>query len=103
MDQFRSYGEYNYSDKKSASTAIGFLLVGLGVGAITALLMAPKTGMQMRKAMRRRFEDARDQMGERMNDWRDRASEAWEHREEWAENAKSKVQPFMRRARSSDW
>ena len=52
-------GSYE-SDRSSVGTAITFLMVGIGVGALTALLLAPKTGKQLRRDLRRRFDDARD-------------------------------------------
>ena len=38
MDDFRAMGDYRYSEKNNSLTAITFLLVGLGIGAIAALL-----------------------------------------------------------------
>ena len=48
MDDFNTSGEYRFSDKNTGVTAVTFLLIGLGIGAITALLLAPKSGNQMR-------------------------------------------------------
>lgn len=95
MDEYRTYGEYSPSDRNAATTAITFLLVGLGIGALTALLMAPTTGRKMRNMVRRRYEDARESMG----DWGERASEVWNRREEWADTARSKVEPMIGRMR----
>ena len=48
-------GKYE-SSGGSAGTAITFLLIGLGVGAAVGLLLAPKTGRQLRKDLRRGYE-----------------------------------------------
>ena len=67
--------------------ALTFLLVGLGVGAITALLLAPKSGRQMRKLIRRKYEDAREQLDDlqgQAGDWVERGSK-------WAKQAGARV------------
>jgi gas vesicle protein len=37
-------GRYESSRDSNVGTAVTFLLIGLGAGALTALLLAPKTG-----------------------------------------------------------
>ena len=95
MNQFKSMGDYQYSEKKNSVTALTFLLVGVGIGAIAALLMAPKSGKQMRKAVRRRMEDARDAAEE----YRGKAGDYWDRSSEWASDAKERVRPFMKKIR----
>ena len=63
-------GKYE-SSGGAAGTAITFLLIGLGVGAALALLLAPKTGQQLRKDMRRSYDDAL----ETVSGWTDEAKE----------------------------
>ncbi|MGB7643256.1 MAG: YtxH domain-containing protein, partial [Terriglobales bacterium] len=48
-------GKYE-SSGGGAGTAITFLLIGLGVGAAVGLLLAPKTGRQLRKDLRRGYD-----------------------------------------------
>jgi gas vesicle protein len=67
-----SSGKYESSDGNSIGTAVTFLLIGIGIGAATALLLAPKTGKQFRKDLKRGYGDARD----RISDWSDDAREA---------------------------
>jgi gas vesicle protein len=95
MDDFKAMGDYRYSDKGNGFTAITFLLVGLGIGAITALLLAPTKGKHMRKIVRRRFEDARDSV----DDLSSRAGDYWEKGSEWANNQKDRVTPLMKKMR----
>ncbi len=52
-------GNYESSDS-NVGTAVTFLLIGLGIGAAVALLLAPKTGKQLRKDLRRGYADAVD-------------------------------------------
>ena len=63
-------GKYESSDS-GAGTALVFLLIGLGVGATVGLLLAPKTGRQLRKDLRRSYDDA---LGT-VSDWTDEAKE----------------------------
>ncbi len=92
MADFR-FGNYEFSRRqRHFTTAFSFLAIGMGLGALAALFITPKTGKQLRKDVRRKYEDARDaveNMGER-------ASDIWEKREEWAEAARRKAEPVTR-------
>src|SRR6516165_11955231 len=96
MADFR-FGDYELSNRRNRNfaTALSFLAIGLGIGALTALLVTPKTGRQIRKDLRRRYEDAREAIG----DFGDRAGDIWGRGEEWAEAARRKVEPMARRFR----
>lgn len=95
MADFR-FGDYTFSRRqRGITTALSFLAIGLGIGALTALFIAPKSGKQLRKDVRRRYEDAREAVG----DFTDRASDMWERGEEWADAARKKVEPVARRFR----
>jgi len=95
MADFR-FGDYQFSRRQSNYTsALSFLAIGLGLGALAALLITPKTGKQVRKDVRRTYEDARDAVG----DFKGRASDIWDRRDEWANAAKRKVEPVTRRFR----
>lgn len=93
MSSHQSFGEYRSSGAGRTGTAVAMLLIGLGIGAVVALLYAPKTGKQIRKTLRRRVEDARDTM----QDWSDQANEVIDRGSDWASNARDKVAPFARR------
>jgi gas vesicle protein len=89
--EYAGEGEYRSSDS-NASLGLTLLFVGLAIGALTALLVAPKTGKQMRKTLRRKYEDARDAMedlGDQASDWIDKGSD-------WADKAKSRVGPLTK-------
>jgi len=70
--------------------ALTFLCVGLGVGALTALMLAPRTGKQLRRSLKRCYEDAR----EVFKDFSDQASEAWDRGTEYAGAMREKVAPI---------
>lgn len=95
MDEYRTVGEYRYSEKGSATTALTFLFIGIGVGTIVALLFAPKSGKQFRRNIRRKYEDAVDAVDE----LRDQAGEYVDRGRDWARDARDKVEPFTRRLR----
>ena len=64
-------GRYESSDGiRTTATAITFFIIGAGAGALAALLLAPKTGKQLRKDIQRGYEDAKDAL----NDWADEAA-----------------------------
>jgi gas vesicle protein len=92
MAEFR-VGNYEFARRqKNYSMALGFLAIGLGLGALAAFLITPKTGKQLRKDVRRRYEDARDAVG----DFSERASDIWDRRDEFANAARRKVEPVTR-------
>jgi len=75
----------------------GVFVFGLGLGAVSALLLTPKTGRQLRKEVRRRYEDARDAV----ENWSERAGDVVERGQEWAENARRRAEPMARRFRGA--
>jgi gas vesicle protein len=77
--------------------AFGIFTFGLGLGAIGALLLTPKTGRQLRKEVRRKYEDARDAV----ENLSERAGDVWERGQEWAENARRHAEPVARRFRGA--
>ena len=84
MTDYDRFGDYQPSDRSTIGVALTFLFIGLGAGAVAALLFAPKSGKQMRKSLRRRYEDARDTV----DDWTDQAGDVIERGSEWAGTAK---------------
>ena len=92
MADFR-FGNYEFSRRQRRfGTTLGFLAVGMGLGALAAMFITPKTGKQLRKDVRRKYEDAR----EAVENIGDRANNIWEHRDEWAEAARRKAEPVTR-------
>ncbi|HYH00665.1 MAG TPA: YtxH domain-containing protein [Terriglobales bacterium] len=100
MTEYERFGDYQPSDRSNVGVALTSFLVGIGVGTAVALLFSPKSGKQMRRTIRRRYEDARDMV----DDWRDQAEDYIGKGTEWANMAREKVAPIAsaaaRRARS---
>jgi len=91
MTDYERFGNYEIPEEHgNFGTALMFLFIGLGIGAVTALLFAPKSGKQIRKTLRRKYEDARDVM----DDWTDQAGGVLDKGKDWAGKAKD---------RGSDW
>jgi len=90
-------GKYEASERQShVGTAVTFLLIGLGAGALTALLLAPKSGKQLRKEMRRKYEDAKDSFDEWKDEAKEAAEEALERGAELAEDLRERVAPLAK-------
>ena len=88
--------EGRYESSGNVGTAITFLLIGLGAGAVVGMLFAPKTGREMRKDLRRGYDNAR----ETIDDWKETAQEfaeeAMERGSDLADDLKDRVRPLAR-------
>ncbi len=93
-------GKYENSGS-SAGTAVTFLLIGLGIGAAVGLLLAPKTGKQLRKDLRRSYEDALDTISEWSDEAKERFDEAVEKGAEFTEELRERTEPLTRVLRRS--
>jgi len=96
-------GKYESSGKTQVGTAVTFLLIGLGAGALVALLLAPKTGKQLRKDLRKKYEGALDTLDDLKEEVKDRAGEVLDRGAELAEDlrgaAREKMAPLGRSLR----
>jgi gas vesicle protein len=97
------FGTYESSASSSVGTAITFLLIGIGAGALTALILAPKSGRQFRRDLRRGYEDARDSIQDWGEEAKDRVREVKERVRDVAERGatladdlRQKVEPLRR-------
>src|SRR5260370_931748 len=93
-------------DESSGSSTVGFglalLLIGFAAGAITAALMTPKTGKQMRRDLKRRAGDLREGVedwSEQAGDWVEKGSDLAGKAGEWAAAAKDRVEPVAKKFR----
>jgi gas vesicle protein len=95
-------GRYE-SDSSNVGTAVTFLLIGLGAGTLLGMLLAPKTGKQLRRDLRRGYEEARENLGEWAEDAKDRVREAGDRVRdaaargaEFADDLRERVEPFRK-------
>jgi gas vesicle protein len=93
-------GKYESSNKSNVGTAVTFLMIGVGAGALIALMLAPKTGKQMRKDLRRKYDDARDTLQDWSEDAMDRVNDVVDRSADWAEElrdvAREKAAPIAK-------
>src|SRR5580704_17409410 len=97
-------GSYESSESSSnIGTAVTFLLIGLGAGALAGLLLAPKTGKQLRRDLKRGYEDAKETLDDwteeakdRVRDVQDRVRDVAERGSDLADNLREKVEPLRR-------
>ena len=87
-------GKYESSDKSSVGTAVTFVLIGIGAGALLALLLAPKAGKEMRREIRRRYEDVKDAVEDFAEEAKERVDEVIEQGSKWADEMKDRVEPL---------
>jgi gas vesicle protein len=90
------FGSYESSDGNSIGTAVTFLLIGLGAGALAALVLAPKTGKQFRRDLKRGYEDARETVQDWTEEAKDRARDVAERGSNLADDLREKVEPLRR-------
>jgi gas vesicle protein len=98
-----SSGSYESSEGNSVGTAITFLLIGLGAGALVALALAPKTGKQFRRDLKRGYDDAKDTLQDwteetkdRVRDVKERVRDVAERGASLADDLREKVEPLRR-------
>lgn len=89
-------GRYEPEQGSRVGTAITFLLIGLGAGAVVGMLFAPKTGRQMRRDLRRGYETARDKFEDFRETARDFAEDAIERGSDFADDLRDRVKPLAR-------
>jgi len=86
-------GKYE-SGGGNVGTAITFLLIGLGAGAVVGMLFAPKAGRQMRRDLRRGYDNARETFDDFRENARDFAEDAMERGSEFADDLRERVKPL---------
>jgi gas vesicle protein len=100
-------GRYESSESSNLGTAVTFLLIGLGAGALAGLLLAPKTGKQMRRDLKRGYDGAVDTVGDWADEAKDRvrdvsdrvrdvASRGADMAEEFRDTVRDKSEPLRR-------
>ena len=91
--------EGNYERSGNVGTAITFLLIGLGAGAVVGMLFAPKAGRQMRRDLRRGYETARETFDDWKENAKDFADEVMERGSDLADDLRERVTPLTKAAK----
>jgi gas vesicle protein len=79
MNEYERYGDYSQQvPERSSGTrvaaVVGFLALGVAIGAALALLFAPRSGTDLRDALGRRYRRTVDTVSARTRDLRERGS-----------------------------
>lgn len=94
---------FRHDDDSNVGAAITFLLIGIGIGALTGLLLAPQSGEDLRRDIRRKYKDVRGAVGDFADDAKERVEDALERGADWVEGveetARKKVAPLGRALR----
>ena len=88
--------EGKYERSGNVGTAITFLLIGLGAGAVVGMLFAPKAGRQMRRDLRRQYDTARESFDDWKENARDFAEEVMERGSDFADDVRDRVNPVVK-------
>lgn len=99
LSDFAIYDEPRSTERSGVTLGLALLCLGVAAGAITALLMAPQSGKQLRRQLRRRYKDARDVIddwSDQAGDWVERGSDWAEKASDWADKAKKRAQPISK-------
>jgi gas vesicle protein len=89
-------GNYEPENEGKTGTAITFLLIGLGAGAVVGMLFAPKAGKQMRRDLRRGYANARETFDEWKESARDFAEDAMERGSDFMDDVRDRVSPLAK-------
>jgi gas vesicle protein len=94
-------GKYESSESSPVGTAITFLMIGLGVGAALGLLLAPKAGRQLRKDLRRSYDDVLETASDWTDEAKSRFEEVVEKGADLADEVRSRTKPITDMLRRS--
>jgi gas vesicle protein len=97
-EEIMSSGTYEASEGNRFGMAVTFLLVGVGIGALAALALAPKSGKQLRRDLKRGYEDAKDTLQDWTEEARDKARGVSERVRGVAERGASLAEELRERA-----
>ena len=91
--------EGRYESSSNIGTAVTFLLIGLGAGAVVGMLFAPKAGRQMRRDLRRGYDNARDTFDDWKENAKDFAEDAMERGSDVADDLRDRIRPLTKAIR----
>jgi gas vesicle protein len=91
--------EGRYEGGSNVGTAVTFLLIGLGAGAVVGMLFAPKAGRQMRRDLRRGYDNARETFDDWKDNAKDFAEEVIERGSDLADDLRDRVTPLAKAVR----
>jgi gas vesicle protein len=95
MDEANSNSLYKqnggYAMSENTGSAVSYLLVGLGVGAVVGIFFAPKSGKDTRKYLVRKGKEGRKYTQHKIRELREEAEDVVERGKEVAESISGAV------------
>ena len=88
------HGGKHESSNSSIGTALTFLLIGLGIGTTVGLFLAPKAWRQLRKDLRRSYDDVVETASDWTDEVRDRFEEVVKKGGDFAEEVRAQAKPL---------
>ncbi|MEO5702955.1 MAG: YtxH domain-containing protein [Gammaproteobacteria bacterium] len=67
---------------------LGYMILGVGLGAVAGLLLAPRTGEETRKIIRDRADEGRDYLKAKAQEFSDQAEGLAEKGKEWVDRGR---------------
>jgi gas vesicle protein len=83
--------------RNAESTGFPYLLIGMGIGMVAGLLLAPRTGKEMRADIRRRTNEGVDYLNQQAEKLRDGAENAVGKGKEWIGRQSESIQSATRK------
>jgi len=80
---------------ENGGSKLGYFLAGLGLGAVIALLFAPRSGEETRAYLRERAGEGVDELKRRGRELKERAGEVVEKGKEFAERHRESVEAAL--------
>lgn len=80
---------------ENGGSKFGYFLAGVGIGAVLALLFAPRSGEETREYLRERAEDLRDEAKKRVRELKDRADEYADKGKEFVARQRESVEAAL--------
>ncbi len=80
---------------ENGGSKLGYFLAGLGLGAVVALLFAPRSGEETRQYLRERAEEGVDELKRRGRELKEHAGEVVEKGKELAERHRESVEAAL--------
>lgn len=74
------------------STGFPYLLIGVGIGMVAGLLLAPRSGQEMREDIRRRTNEGVDYLNQQAEKLRDGTEKFVSKGKEWIEKQSQNIQ-----------
>ena len=81
--------------RNDESTGFAYLLIGMGVGVAAGLLLAPRSGQEMREDIRRRTNSGVDYLNQQAEKLRGGAEKFVSKGKEWIEKQNQNLQSAM--------